>query len=75
MGYRLINDSLKNLLISNRLCDIINLPTNKNLTEMMIRARADGRKTVSPQNLRRRKQRKGLRELLPKAKFGRIVHT
>ena len=26
---------------------------------------------VSPQNLRRRKQRKRLRELLPKAKFGR----
>jgi hypothetical protein len=33
MGYRSIIDSLKKLLISNRLCDIINSLINKNLVE------------------------------------------
>ena len=33
MGYRSIIDSLKKLLISNRLCAIINSPKIKNLTE------------------------------------------
>ena len=48
MGYRSIIDSLKKLLISNRLCDIINSLINKNLWEDMTMARAKYQVLVIP---------------------------